>query len=439
MSDLERSSRGLESGGVPLASVLPALRELEPGARACWLYDLDALASRAARLRLAFEPLRPAIAYALKANGLTRLVRHLRAQGLHVDAGSLGELELARAVGFERAARTLSGNGRTQEEATWVARHGVDCVSADAASELDLLEHAIAQADAPPLEVALRINPGIAVATHAHVATGHTGAKFGMAAAEALELWAARARWPHLRVDGVHVHVGSQLLRREPLLAAARDALALAAAAAARGAPLTLVNLGGGFGHDHGAGAAGFEIETHARDLAELARGRGLRWRLEPGRWLVAPIGVLLAEVLRVKVRRDPDRDRRFIVLAAGMNDLLRPALYGARHRIEPLVPRPGDLASATVVGPVCESGDTFLTDVELPPLDVGDVVAIHDAGAYGAVMSSNYNGRGRLAELVIEGGEVRRARRSEAPDDLRARDRDDPLQIGGTRERDAG
>lgn len=415
-------------GGVALARVLPALRTLEPEARACWLYDLDALDARAARLVRAFAPLSPRIAYALKANALPAITTRLAAAGLHADAGSLGELEAAAAAGFAAAARTLSGNGRTPEEAAWVAAHGASAVSADSPEDLDLLEAALAAAGRR-VRVALRINPGIATATHAHVSTGHPASKFGMSAADALELWAARARWPHLIVDGVHAHIGSQLLDRRPMLAAARDLVALADASAARGAPLASINLGGGFGHDPTRGdAAGFDLETHASELAALAAGRGFEWGIEPGRWLVAPVGVLLAEVLRVKRRREGMAERRFVVIAAGMNDLLRPALYGANHRIEPIAPRPGPLEPAAVVGPVCESGDTFLADALLPPLEVGDVVAIRDAGAYGAVMSSNYNGRGRLAELTAAGGSLRRARRGESPADLRARDRDDPL-----------
>ena len=418
-------------GDVPLLHVLPALRRLDPSARACWLYDLDALESRAARLVRAFRPLSPAIAYALKANALAAITSRLAALGLHADAGSLGELELARRAGFAREARTLSGNGRTPEEAAWVAAHGVDLVSADSVAELDLLDRAMADAGVVA-RVALRINPGIATSTHAHVSTGHSASKFGMAPEDALGAWASRSRWPHLRLDGVHVHIGSQLLDRRPLLSAARRALELVDASAARGAPLSLVNLGGGFGHDHeDAAGPGFDLERHGEELAALATGRGLEWRIEPGRWLVAPIAVLLAEVLAVKQRRDHDGERRFVVLAAGMNDLLRPALYGAVHRIEPVRPRPGAAAPASLVGPVCESGDTFAAAALLPPVEPGDVVAIHDAGAYGAVMSSNYNGRGRLAELVVRGGTLHRARRAETPEDLSARDRDDPLNLG--------
>ncbi len=424
---LERREDGWWLGGVPLAGVLGRLRSLEPAARACWVYDLDALGERAARLQRATRPLRAANAYALKANSLPALLAPLRAAGLEVDAGSLGELEAARTAGFGPAQRTLSGNGRTPEEAAWVAREGVAAVSVDSLGELDLLETAAA-ARAISVRVAMRVNPGIATPGHRHVATGHEEAKFGVAREEALEAWSGRARWPHLTLDGLHLHVGSQLLEREPLVAAAESALALARVSADRGATLTMINLGGGFGVDYAEQRDAFPLETHLAHLAELPGAAGYEWRLEPGRWLVAPVGVLLAEVLAVKRRRDARGERRFVVLAAGMNDLLRPALYGAKHRIVPVRPRAGSETPATVVGPVCESGDTFEAAALLPPLEVGDQVALLDVGAYGAVMSSNYNGRPRLAELTVERGGLRRARRGETPTELLARVTDDSL-----------
>jgi diaminopimelate decarboxylase len=271
--------------------------------------------------------------------------------------------------------------------------------------------------------VALRVNPGISTSGHRYVATGDDDAKFGVGPAEALEAWAARARWPHLQVDGVHVHVGSQVLDPEPLARAADVALELAAAAAGRGAPLGLVNLGGGFGVDY-AGGEDFPLERHARAVVERARGRALDWVLEPGRWLVAHAGALVAEVLWVKQRNG----RRFVVLAAGMNDLIRPALYEARHRIVAVRPRGGPETPAIVVGPVCESGDVFDEQAVLPPLETGDLVAILDTGAYGAAMASNYNGRGRLAELAARGGHLWRARAGESAADLARRSTPVPL-----------
>jgi diaminopimelate decarboxylase len=413
----------LRLGGVELAQVLGRLRRLEPAARACWVYDLDALGERARRLLAAFAEPGVTPAYALKANALPALLGPLAAAGLAADAVSLGELEFARAAGFPAGRRVLNGNGRTPEEAAWVAAHGVHSVNADHLGELDLLERAAAAA-AARVRVALRVNPRIVTPGHPYVATGDEEAKFGIGADEALQAWQARARWPHLALDGLHVHIGSQLLDPAPLEEAARFALALADEAAGRGAPLSFVNLGGGYGIDYG-GVGEFPLERWAGFLGGIARGRALEWVVEPGRWLVGPVGVLVAEVLAVK-RRD---GRSFVVLAAGMNDLVRPALYGARHRIVPLRPRPGVPARATVVGPVCESADVFAEDVELPPLEPGDAVAILDAGAYGAAMASDYNGRGRLAELAASAGRLRRVRAGESAAELLARRRDDPLE----------
>ena len=399
-----------------LERVLPALRRLEPQARACWFYDLDLLEERARRFRAAFAALAPLTAFALKANGLPALLHRLRSCGLGAEAGSLGELELAAAAGFPPGARVLNGNGRTPEEAAWAVRSGVHSVNADHVAELDLLEREAAAAGRP-LRVALRVNPGISTPGHRYVATGTSEAKFGVSPEEALAAWQARARWPHLVLDGVHVHVGSQLLDPAPLERALDAALELARESARRGAPLRLLNLGGGLGVDSEA-RADFPLEAWAARVSERGAGLGLEWVFEPGRWLVAPAGVLLAEVLWVK-RRD---GRRFVVLAAGMNDLIRPALYGAHHRIEPLRLRSGPVEAADVVGPVCESADVFATELPLPPLEPGDVMAVRDAGAYGAAMASNYNGRGRLAEVIGSSGRLVRARAGETPADLTAR-----------------
>ena len=410
------------AGGVALERAFAALRVLEPGCHACYVYDLDALEARARRFRAAFAALDPLTAFALKANGLPAVLERLRGAGVGAEAGSLGELELAAACGCAAEMRVLNGNGRTPEEAEWAARQGVHSVNADHVAELDLLERAAA-AHARPLRVALRVNPGIETPGHRYVATGGEEAKFGVSPEEALAAWAARARWPHLALDGIHLHVGSQLTEPAPLERALEAALGMADESARRGAPLGLVNLGGGFGIDYGGGVE-FPLESWARRLAERVAGRGLAWVLEPGRWLAGPAGVLVAEVLWGK-RRD---GRRFVVLAAGMNDLLRPALYHARHAIEPLSPRAGASAPATVVGPVCESADVFAEDAMLPPLEPGDLVAIRDVGAYGAAMASNYNGRGRLAELVASRGRLVRARAGETPADLAARGRNDVL-----------
>ena len=403
-----------------LTRAFAALRNVDPAAHACYVYDLDLVATRAARFHAAFAAMHPAplAAYALKANMLPAILERLRAEGFGAEAGSVGELVAAERAGFPAAARVLNGNGRTHEEADWIAARGVALVNADHVGELDVLEAAAARTGST-VRVALRVNPGIETPGHHYVATGHEGAKFGIGPDEALAAWSARARWPHLQLDGLHVHVGSQLLEPAPMAGALEGALELARESAARGAPLGILNLGGGFGVDY-AGAGEFPLERWARRLASQVAGLPFAWVLEPGRWLTAPAGTLVSEVLWVKERGD----RRFVVLGAGMNDLIRPALYGALHRVMPLAPRAGAETPATVVGPVCESGDVFARDVMLPPLERGDLVALLDVGAYGAVMSSNYNGRGRLAEVSVMGERVVLERPAETAEDLAARDR---------------
>jgi diaminopimelate decarboxylase len=414
----------LALGGVPLDRLFAGLLRLEPGAVACYAYDLDQVAARAREFQRALAPLPAFAAYAMKANGLPALLERLGREGFGAEAGSLGELALAEAAGFPGARTLLNGNGRSAAEADWAASHGVRLVNADLVDELDLLERAAARHDRR-LRVALRVNPGIDTPGHRHVATGDDAAKFGMAPADALAALSNPARWPHLDVDGVHVHVGSQILDPAPLWRALEEAVALADEAAHRGGRVALVNMGGGLGVDY-SGERAFPLEAYAERVAAAAADRALEWTFEPGRWLVAQAGVLLSRIHWVK-RRGP---HRFVVLGAGMNDFIRPALYGARHRIEPVAPRPGPVSPATIVGPVCESGDVFARDVPLPPLEAGDLVAILDAGAYGASMASNYNGRGRLAEVVIEGGRARRARAGETPADLVSRRTADPIDL---------
>jgi diaminopimelate decarboxylase len=403
-----------------LARVHAALNARTPGTRAFWFYDLDAVRARADALKHHLKSLAPRLSYALKANGLPAIARTLQQAGLGADAGSLGELELARTCGFPAGARTLSGNGRTPEEAQWVARHGVEAVSADAPDELELLEREFANADVR-VSVALRVNPGIVAGGHRGIETGHSATKFGMSARQAMSAWRARARWPHLELDGVHVHVGSQVAGVEPFVAAAHVSLELVDTCAREGHALSSVNLGGGFAVDYTGAPAGDgsgrepELAAIAAGIRALPGAARVRWCFEPGRWLVAHAGTLVAEVLWDKRRDDDDGEHRFVVLAAGMNDLLRPALYGARHLIEPLAQRAGVVTGADVVGPVCESSDRFAEGVKLPPLEPGDLVAIRDVGAYGAVMSSAYNGRGRLAEVVLDRGALKLARVAES------------------------
>ena len=271
---------------VALDHALARLRTLEPTARAFWIYDLDAFAERAKRFRTAFAALNPLVAYALKANALPALLERAREEGLGADAVSAGELEFARSAGFAPSACLLNGNGRTPEEAAWAVRHGVHSVNADSIGELDLLEAVAAKASGR-LNVAIRVNPGIEAGTHRHTETGDEAAKFGVSPETALEAWQDRTRWPHLALEGVHIHIGSQVMDVEPLERAADTALNLAAESAARGAPLTWINLGGGYAIDYRGEGEEFPLERWAEcwwHAPRDARCAGC-WSRDAGWW----------------------------------------------------------------------------------------------------------------------------------------------------------
>ncbi|MFI5372309.1 MAG: NTP transferase domain-containing protein, partial [Candidatus Eisenbacteria bacterium] len=283
---LDSIEGSLALGGVPLDRALAALRTAEPVARAAYVYDLDAVLTRATRLRDAFAAIKGSVAYAVKANALHALLEPLAALGIGGEAGSIGELEAVCDAGFAAGRRWLNGNGRTREEVEWVARNGVAAINADHVAELDLIER-VAAAHDTRIRVALRVNPGIPAPVHRYISTGDDEAKFGVSPAEALEAWANRARWPHLTVDGIHLHIGSQLMDPAPLLAAFEAGLELIDVPARRGAPLALFNLGGGFGIDSAGGGHDFPLASYAKRLGLRLQGRGLELVVEPGRWVV--------------------------------------------------------------------------------------------------------------------------------------------------------
>jgi diaminopimelate decarboxylase len=257
--------------------------------------------------------------------------------------------------------------------------------------------------------VAVRVNPDIDAGTHAHIATGLKRNKFGVPVAEAAALYRELAGRPGLEFVGLHAHIGSQIRTLEPLRHAAATLSRLARELRASGIPLEHLDMGGGLGVSYD-GAGDLDVLAYGAAMVEATREAGLTLILEPGRWLMAPAGALVASVVDTK---PAPGDRRFVVLDAGMTELIRPALYDAFHRIVLVTPRPGAPdVTCDVVGPVCESSDTFGRDRRLEDPQVGDLVAVLDAGAYGSVMASNYNRRPQPAEVVVDRGAWRIVRR---------------------------
>lgn len=390
----------LYADGVPLSAVA------EGAGTPVYVYSLSHVLAQLARLRAAFAPLRPDLHYSLKANANGHLVRALVEAGCGCDAVSAGEIFVAVRAGCPPERIAFAGVGKTADEIRYALAQGIGWFNVENAGELARLETLAAEANRRP-RVALRINPALWADTHRHIATGHEGAKFGIPLDEARALLAGADAYPHLRIAGLHVHIGSQLGRPDETATAARLLVELA-----RAFDLRHLNLGGGFPVAYD-GQPAAPIEDFAEALLPVLEGAGVDVAFEPGRFLVAEAGVLLAEVQYVK------NGGQTVVLDAGMTDLLRPALYGARHPIWPLK-RAGDpLRSVQVVGPICESADVLHPAAMLPPLQSGDRLAIGMAGAYGMTMASNYNGRPRPAEVLVTGESWRVIRRRESFEDL--------------------
>lgn len=378
-----------------------------------YVYSKAALvgAYRAYESAFAAQPHR--ICYAVKANGSGALLRILAELGAGADVVSGGELRAALRAGFAADRLVFSGVGKTDAE----IRAGVAAGATFNAESEDEIRRISAAASAAghTLRVALRVNPDIDARAHPYVATGLRESKFGVEIARAPELLRRARAWPGIGIVGVHSHIGSQITDLAPLAEAARALAELSRRLLAEGFPLTTIDIGGGLGVDYedarvpGPAALAQAVLPHVRGLP-------LTLLLEPGRSLVARAGVLLTRVLEVK---ESGGARRFVVVDAGMNDLLRPALYAAYHRIEPVVLGERATWRADVVGPVCETGDFLARDRELPRVVPGDLLAVADAGAYGFSMSSNYNLRPRAAEALVDEAGVRLVRRRETFDDL--------------------
>jgi diaminopimelate decarboxylase len=356
------------------------------------------------------------VCYAVKANPSRAILALLARLGAGADIVSVGELERALAAGIPADKIVFSGVGKTRHELRRALEVGIRTFNVESEPELLVLDEVAGQLGkiAP---VSLRVNPDVDAKTHPYIATGLSASKFGVPIADALAI-AERARaLTHISLVGIDCHIGSQLVTIEPILQALDSVLALVDRLRAAGHPIHDVDLGGGLGIPYGHEAPPPPAVLGAAVTARLA-GRPETLVLEPGRVIVGNAGLLLTRVLYVK--RTPTKT--FVIVDAAMNDLLRPALYGAHHEIWPVVRRPGAIEEVVdVVGPVCETSDAFAKGRTLPALQAGDLVAILSAGAYGASMSSTYNSRSLLAEVMVDGDTWATVRRRQTIEDLMA------------------
>ncbi len=381
-----------------------------------YIYSYRTLVGHLRKLRQAFAAVRPLICFSVKANGNLAILRLLVREGAGLDIVSGGELYKARRVGCPPSRIVFASVGKRPEEIRESLRAGVFCLNVESAPELETVDR-VARAMRTVARVALRLNPDVKAQTHRHITTGVAESKFGIAPRAVRELLRRHEAFGHVRVIGLHLHIGSQITQARPFVQAIRRAATLIAFGRRAGVPLEWLNLGGGLGIIYKDERPQTPRQFAKAVLPLLTRLR-IRVILEPGRFIVGNAGILATRVLYVK----DGKGKRFAVVDAGMNDLIRPALYDAYHEVIPAqaASRPSNgLARYDVVGPVCESADVFARNRWLGRLRTGDVLAVLGAGAYGSTMASNYNGRLRPAEVLVRGRRWAVIRRRETVRDL--------------------
>jgi diaminopimelate decarboxylase len=428
--DVRHSSASHNSCPVLCCEQIPLSQLAQQFGTPLYVYSATALLQRSAAFQQAFRKVPHTVCYSVKANSNLSILRLLARQGCGFDVVSGGELERVLAVDRRAARRVVfSGVGKSREEMLAALKAGILLFNVESDSELWTLEEC-ARRLRKIAPLALRVNPDVAAETHPYISTGLRQHKFGVPIHAARTLYEKAGRSPHLRVAGVSVHIGSQITDVSPFAQAMQRVVNLVRGLRRDGHKIELVDIGGGLGIDYTEPANHFArtnsakttfaktVAAYAKAVTSPLRGLRLHLLLEPGRSIVGPAGVLLTSV----VYRKENEGKKFVVVDAGMNDLIRPSLYGAHHTIVSVSPRAtNEKELVDVVGPVCESGDFFARDRELSRLEEGDLLAILDAGAYGMSLASNYNTRPRPAEVLVRGNKAALIRRRETVADLYA------------------
>ncbi|MDE1904706.1 MAG: diaminopimelate decarboxylase [Alphaproteobacteria bacterium] len=392
-----------------------------------YAYSANAIERQYRRFGAAFAGRPARLCYSVKANSNLSVIATLARLGAGADVVSEGEFHRALAAGIPGNRIVFSGIGKTEAELAFAVAHDVYQVNVESREELEALS-AVAHRAGRTVAVAIRVNPDVDARTHHKITTGKKENKFGIDLAHAPDVFAEAASLPGIALKGLAVHIGSQLTALGPFEIAFSRVIELFRVLAARGVRLERLDFGGGIGIRY-RDETPPTIEEYAGVIRQMTRGLDVELAFEPGRYIVGNAGVLATRVLYMK----EGVTRRFVIVDAAMNDLLRPALYDAWHEIVPAHASKsvGQAVTQSVVGPVCETGDAFALDRLLPPFRAGDLMAILSAGAYGAVMSSSYNTRPPAAEVLVRGGEFAVIRERPSYDELLARDRMAPWLAG--------
>lgn len=403
-----RLTTGLTVDGIALSDIAD-----EVGTPA-YVYSAAAIRGAYRAIDEAFGDISHAVHYALKANSSLAIARLLREEGSSADANSIGEVEIALRCGYRPEDIVLTGVGKGDDELERAVELNLLAINVESAGELERLDR-IAGARGAVARVALRVNPDIDAESHPHISTGLRDNKFGVPIDLAPEIFRDIARRPHLTPVGVHVHIGSQITTLDPLVRAAEAALALGSRLRQSGIDIEHLDFGGGLGISYDGRPAPTPAD-YVKALARVVGTSGFTAVIEPGRALVGAAGLLLTRV--VDVKHFPG-SRTFVVLDAGMTELMRPALYGAYHHVEAVSPRAGEALLVDIVGPICESTDVLGRDRWLAPVEPGDLLIVRDVGAYGAAMGHTYLRRLLPPEVLIDEGRWRVTRRRQTLDDM--------------------
>ena len=407
MNHFNAKNGALWAEGVPLSRIA---RDV---GTPTYVYSSATLNRHLGVVQSAFAALSSLVCYSVKACSTLAVLNLFARRGAGFDIVSAGELGRVRAAGGDVKKVVFSGVGKREDELEAALKAGILMFNVESAEELALLNR-VGLRLGRRAPFSLRVNPEVDAGTHRHIATGLSTSKFGVPFDEAVELYRASRRMKGLLARGLDFHIGSQILKAKPFSRAVAKVVDLYRTLRADGLPLTHLDIGGGLGVRY-TDESPPSLEEYSRLVRTPLESLGATVILEPGRVLVANAGVLLTSVLYRK--RSPAR--RFVVVDAAMNDLIRPALYEAYHDIQPVKPRSGPRSTVEVVGPVCESSDVLGAARSLPRLEPGDLLAVMTAGAYGMSMASNYNSRPRPAEVLVDGGRFRVVRRREALEDL--------------------
>ena len=412
---------------------VPASRIADEVGTAVYVYSKATLLHHYRQIRDAFAELKPTICYSIKSSGNINLCKVLAAEGCGFDVTSGGELFRALQAGGDPKKMIYAGVGKTDQEIEDAINVGIAAFNLESEAEIENVDRIAGEIGKQAIG-AIRINPDVDAKTHAKTTTGVKGNKFGVDIERAERVFEQYRNLKHLRIAGVHVHIGSPVYAIEPYVDAVTKMTALIDRLTERGHKIEWLDLGGGFAVNYKSPDQALPVTEHAKALVPLLRGKPYKIAFEPGRYISGNAAVLLTRVLY----RKNAGDKKYVIVDAGMNDLIRPTLYESYHHVWPVKPdaanvfatrderqSPVNGETVDVVGPICESGDYLAKDRPLPVTKRGDLLAVFTAGAYGFAMSSNYNNRPRVPEVLVDGDQYKVIRRRETYEDLVAAERE--------------